>query len=167
MVAEIGVREDNVSSFLELHGANRSIRIDEDGIQVSPSKPARFTWDFVAEHPEDPTKEIHYAVTEGPEAGVFVRGTARLARGRARVALPSHFAHVASPAGLTAHLTPRSKRSKGVAATQVSVSEILIEELHRGRGAYEVDYFVQGVRKGHEDYEVVRPRRTARGIRAA
>jgi hypothetical protein len=114
--------------------------------------------DFVAPHPEDATSSIHYSVLEGPEAGVYVRGSVPLVRGVARVALPDHFGHVASEAGLTAHLTPRSRASRGVAVTTLSPRELVIEELGEGTGNYDVDYLIHGVRRGRESYRVVRPR---------
>ena len=139
---------DENGGYLELRGSHRTVRIDQNGVQVSPNKvlfgraedpPPTFTWDFVAEHPEDPTKEIHYCVLEGPEVGVFVRGTARLDEGKARVMLPEHFGHVASPSGLTVSLTPRSADSLGVAATTLSCRDLVIQELARGHGNYDVD----------------------------
>jgi len=114
---------------------------------------------FVAEHPEDPTLQIHYNVIEGPEVGVYARGTAKLSGGRAVVSLPDHFAHVTSEKGLTVHLTPRSADSKGVAASRLSLRELEIVELFGGTGAYDVDYIVHGVRRGAEGFEVVRPKR--------
>jgi hypothetical protein len=77
------------------------------------------------------------------------------------VVLPAHFEHVAAAEGLSVQLTPRSAGSKGVAATRVSIRELEIVELHGGKGAYDVDYVVHGVRRGQERFEVVRLRRPA------
>jgi len=158
-VAELGIDENG--GFLRLTGRSgiadepRTVRIDTDGIRASVKD---YLNEFVVDHPEDPESEIHYSVVEAPEVGVFARGTARLQRGEARAPLPGHFAHVASAERLTVHLTPRSQKSKGVAATNVSTNEIVIRELGRGRGTYDVDWLVHGVRRGREDYRVVRPR---------
>ena len=94
--------------------------------------------------------------------GVYCRGTARLSDGRAEVTLPEHFGQVANDAGLTANLTARSGESKGVAATELTTRRLVVEELGSGRGAYDVDYMIHGVRRGREDYRVVRPVRPPR-----
>jgi len=149
---------DDQGGFLDLRQRERSVRISSYGIFVRPMKDEAWTYNFVAEHP-DPTKEIYYAVLEGPEVGVYARGTAQLLEGSATVPLPDHFAQVASPLGLTVQLTPRSALSNGVAATEVTTERLVLRELAGGAGSYAVDYFVQGVRRGGEGYEVVRPAR--------
>lgn len=83
--------------------------------------------------PLDPGAEIWYAALHGPEAAVYVRGTARLVDGRAVVALPSHFAAVAASEGITAVLTPQSADSKGLAVVSKSLSAgIEVRELMGG-----------------------------------
>jgi hypothetical protein len=99
----------------------------------------------------------YYCVVEAPEVAVQLRGTVILAQGRATVVLAEHFTEVASEEQLTVQLTPRSAGSRGVAASELSTRELVIEELGGGRGSYAVDWFVQGVRKGREDFEVIRP----------
>lgn len=155
-VAEFGI--DETGGFLRLTSATRTIRLDTDGLHASVKD---YLNEFVVPHPVDPGSEIHYVVIEGPEVGVFVRGTAELREGRAVVALPEHFAHVASPQGLTVQLTPRSADSRGVAATRLSVRELELVELGGGRGSYAVDWNVQGVRMGREDFHAVQPRRVS------
>ncbi len=155
--AVIGVSEYE-GAFLSLitHDGGE-IRIDPSGIAIANVLKERFLNSFVAAHPEDPALEIRYTVLEGPEPGTYVRGTAALVMGRATVALPGHFRHVTASEGLTVQLTPRSPRSKGVCASRVTTTEVVIEELHDGRGEYEVDYQVHGIRRGFEKYEAVRP----------
>ncbi len=160
LFARIAANLETRRAYLQLQGEDaagvvQNVVIDIDGIRCSGGKTDR----FVAEHPRDPTQEISYYVQEGPEVGVYLRGRAHLAEGRARVSLPEHFGDVASPDGLTVQLTPRSAASLGVAATSLSTSEIVIEELFEGRGEYDVDYVVHGVRKGYEAYPVVQPKR--------
>ena len=152
------LKVDEEGGFLMLRGPSGTVEIDSNGITAHDSK-ADFLMHLVVDHPEDPKSEIRYVVTEGPEVGVFVRGTARLRAGKAQVHLPDHFAHVASAERLTVQLTARSDRSKRVAATHVSPREIVLRELGRGRGSYDVDWTVNGVRKGKEDFQVVRPRK--------
>jgi hypothetical protein len=112
----------------------------------------------VMNHPRDPRLQIYYGALEGPEAGLYIRGTASLVGGRARVTLPEHFALVASDQGLTAHLTPRSPDSHGLAVVRLAKNTLEVAELGRGAGAYEFDYLVYGQRAGKEGYRVVRPR---------
>jgi len=119
-------------------------------LRVSGSK------QFVIEHPLDPNKEIHYVSLEGPEAAVFARGTARLINGEANIKLPDHFSLVANDQGLTVHLTPLSAASEGLAVVSKSTAAIGVRELRNGTGTYEFDYIVHAVRKGYEDFQVVR-----------
>ncbi|MEM4284512.1 MAG: hypothetical protein QXS96_08515 [Candidatus Caldarchaeum sp.] len=61
---------------------------------------------FVQNHPYDPDKEIVYVSLEGPEVGVYIRGTGQLRNGEAIIRLPEHFSLVTNEQGLTVHLTP-------------------------------------------------------------
>ena len=113
---------------------------------------------FRMTHPEDSEKEIWYACVEGPEAAAFVRGTATLVNGQARVVLPEHFRVVAAQEGITVTLTPLSTTSKGLAVVTKSPGTFTVSELHGGRGAYDFDWEVKAVRIGYEDYQPVRPK---------
>ena len=106
--------------------------------------------------PEQPNTEIWYACLEGPEAAAYIRGTATLVEGRAEVSFPKHFRTVASEIGMTVELTPLSAESRGLSIRRRSVAGIAVEELQAGRGSYEFDYFVMALRKGHEDFRVIR-----------
>ena len=88
---------------------------------------------------------------------MYVRGTARLVNGRARIELPDHFRKLADEQGMTVQLTPRSAESKGLAAVRVSLDGIEVAELLNGRGNYEFDWRVEAVRKEHRDFQVYRP----------
>ncbi|MBK8271269.1 MAG: hypothetical protein IPK83_24305, partial [Planctomycetes bacterium] len=79
---------------------------------------------FRAPNPSDPTTDIWYCCPEGPEAAMYVRGTARLINGRATIELPDHFRNLASEPGMTVQLTPRSLDSKRLATSKVSLSGI-------------------------------------------
>lgn len=46
---------------------------------------------FVIDHPLKPGYQLAHASLEGPEAGVYYRGTARLSSGKAKVTLPDYF----------------------------------------------------------------------------
>jgi hypothetical protein len=67
------------------------------------------TKNFVHPHPEDPNKEIVFVSLEGPEAGTYCRGTAKLTGGAARITLPDSFRLVTAAEGLTAQVTALGK----------------------------------------------------------
>jgi hypothetical protein len=113
---------------------------------------------FRMPNPTQADMDIVYACIEGPEAAAYARGTARLASGVCTIALPAHFASVVNTDGVTVQLTPLSSDSLGLAVTQKSAVEIVVRELHHGVGNYEFDWEIKGIRKGHEDYQVIRPR---------
>lgn len=111
---------------------------------------------FVQPHKKDPSKEIVYAFFEGPEHAIFFRGKAKLADGRAVIETPEHFRDVAgSDEDITVQFTPRSSRSKGLAAVEVTKDSIRVEELMEGKGTYEFDYFITAKRAGFEGHEPV------------
>jgi hypothetical protein len=58
---------------------------------------------------------------------------------------------------MTVQVTPLSGDSLGLAVTGKSIEGITVKELQSGTGTYDFDYMVMAVRKGHEDYEVIRP----------
>jgi len=110
---------------------------------------------FVQEHPTDPTKEIAYAALEGPEAGTYVRGTARLTDGEAVIDLPESFALVTAKGGLTVQVT-LLEACNGLYVAEKTTERIVIRELMDGTSDAEFDYLVQGVRVGYEDYDPIR-----------
>lgn len=112
---------------------------------------------FRTENPDDIGTDIYYASVEGPEAAAYVRGTARLVNGRAFVPFPSHFRAVAVAEGMTVQLTPHSVDTYGLAILSKSAEGISVGELQRGTGNFEFDWEVKCVRKGYENYQVIRP----------
>ncbi len=129
---------------------------DENGAVVERGIVFGTVKNFRMDHPTQPDKEIWYASLEGPEAGAYARGTARLIDGRVRVELPDHFQHVVSKKGLTVVLTPGSSESKGLAAIDKTPSGFEVVELMYGTGNYEFDWEIKGVRLGFENYSVIR-----------
>ena len=109
---------------------------------------------FIVDDPNDSNRMIKYTSLEGPEAGIYVRGTANLVSGRAYIDFPDHFSAMAVPSSITVTLTPRSASSMGLAAVDVSSQGIQVVELAGGRNSYAFDYVAHAVRKGYEDYEV-------------
>ncbi len=51
---------------------------------------------------------------------------------------------------------PLSPGSEGLAVVKKSTREIAVRELRNGTGIYELDYIVRAVRKGYENFEVIR-----------
>ncbi len=111
---------------------------------------------FVHEHPHDPTKELVYVCLEGGEAGTYIRGSAKLHNGEARVELPEHFALVTNAEGVTAILTPVGSYLQLYIAEQAA-DHLLVREASGKNGQF--NYLVQGIRKGFEDHQVIRDRR--------
>jgi hypothetical protein len=111
---------------------------------------------FKMDHPTEANSEIWYASLEGPEAAAYLRGTAKLINGTVSVDFPSHFKHVIQDKGMTVMLTPLSAESNGLAVVQKSANGFTVVELDKGTGSYEFDWEVKSVRRGFEDYEVVR-----------
>ena len=102
---------------------------------------------------------------EGPEAGMYVRGSAHLEYGEATVTLPEHFRLLASKGSVTVTLTPMSASSLGLAVVEKSTGDFRVRELSNGTGTYEFDWLVQAIRKGYEDFEVVRSKRSEKALR--
>jgi hypothetical protein len=111
------------------------------------------TKNFVTADPSDPTKEIYYAAMEGPEAGTYLRGSGELVDGKVTIELPQHFADVTSEKGLTVQLTPVGKWLQ-LYVIEKSTTKIVVGEAAGQSGSF--DYVINGVRKGYEDYQVIR-----------
>jgi len=124
-------------------------------VYINGSYTATGTKSFVMPDPVDPAKEIYYVTMEGPEAGTFLRGSAVLKNGEAVIDLPDHFAKTTADGGLTIQLTPSGKWLQLYTAER-STARLVIREASGQDG--EFDYLVNGVRKGYEDFQVIRDR---------
>lgn len=113
---------------------------------------------FAVPHPNDDSRQIFYSSLEGPEVGIYCRGTATLSQGRAKIMLPDHFRLICSEGSVTIQLTPNDASSKGLAVISRTTTAVEVGELFGGTGSYEFNYLIQGSRKGYETYEVVRSR---------
>jgi len=111
---------------------------------------------FHMNHPKDSKKQIWYCAIEGPEAAAYERGTAQLVSGEARVDFSEHFELVVNPTTVTVTLTPLDAASKGLAVVEKTATGFIVKELGGGTGNYSFDWRVEGVRKGYEDFEVIR-----------
>ena len=112
------------------------------------------TKSFIIPDPNRSDRMIHYTSLEGPEAAIYVRGTATLAFGKAYIEFSEHFAAMAVPSSITVTLTPRSAVSMGLAAVDVTADGIGVAELAGGTNSYSFDYVAYAVRKGFENYQV-------------
>lgn len=114
------------------------------------------TKNFRMQHPEQAGKEIWYASIEGPEAAAYVRGTATLINGKVSVEFPEHFQLVANAATMTVMMTPLSPESKGLCVVEKTQNGFTVQELWKGEGNYDFDWEVKCIRKGYENYRVIR-----------
>lgn len=149
--AVMGNGEIWVADDAGLSQAGMFVDASGNGIVWGDTKNARLP------NPAEPGTDIWYACPEGPEAAAYFRGTAHLASGIATITPPDHFLNVASHTGITVQVTPLSADSKGLAVVEKGLERIVVRELFAGDGSYDFDYTVMAVRKGHEDYKVVRP----------
>ncbi|MEL6671542.1 MAG: hypothetical protein AAFR61_05100 [Bacteroidota bacterium] len=115
---------------------------------------------FRMDHPAQPDKEIWYASLEGPEAAAYVRGSGEMVDGVGEVHFPEHFQHVADPASMTVMLTPLSGESKGLAVIEKHADGFKVVELLQGKGSYRFDWEVKCVRKGYQEFKVIREKAT-------
>jgi hypothetical protein len=104
---------------------------------------------FTQDYPNDPTKQIVYASLEGPEVGTYIRGTS-FCNGKVTIDFPEHFKLVTSKEGLTAQLTPRGNFRMWI--VDLDSGKLVVGCEKEGN----FDYFVNGIRKGYEDFEVVK-----------
>lgn len=114
---------------------------------------------FRMDHPKIQGKEIWYASLEGPEAGAYERGTAQLVNGEAIVPFSDHYTLVILEEGMTVMTSPLSAESLGLAVVARTTAGFHVKELYGGTGNYAFDWEVKGVRKGFEDYEVIRDKK--------
>ena len=134
--------------------------IAQAGMEVDPNTGLGVVWgkskQFRVDHPEDPDKDIVYASLEGPEAAAYVRGTSTLQNGRVFVAFPEHFRMIANPTSMTVTLTPLFSKTYGLAVVEKTADGIWVEELMEGSGNFSFDWEVKCMRRGYEDFQVIR-----------
>jgi len=106
---------------------------------------------FVQPHPYDPSKEIRFVCLEGNESGTYFRGSTHLENGRAYIDVPEEFRLVSEHDGLTVQLTAMGPDA-GLWVESKDLNQIVVV----GNGNVEFDYFINGVRRGFADMELVR-----------
>jgi hypothetical protein len=111
---------------------------------------------FKVPHPTKKDKDIWYASLEGPEAAMYERGTATLNNGETFISYSETFGLMLSPNTATVNLTPQYWDTFGLAVIEKNDKGFRVKELKGGTGNFKFDWEVKGVRKGYEDYQVVR-----------
>ena len=105
---------------------------------------------FVEPHPTDPTKQITYVSLEGPEAGTYFRGKARLQRGIVTIDVPEDFRLVTDGEGLSVQVTPVGEMAT-VAVVSIDLDRIVV------KGSRDVEFFytVNGVRQAFKNHRPI------------
>ncbi len=112
------------------------------------------TKNFAVIDPVDSKRAIYFAALEGPEAGTYFRGTAKMKGGEAVIELPGYFSRVTEAERMTVQLTPVGNWGQMYVAEKSPTR--LVVRAAPGTTDLEFDFLVQGVRKGYLDYEVER-----------
>jgi len=107
------------------------------------------TKSFVQPHPADASTQIRFVCLEGNESGTYFRGSGSLTNGMALIEVPEEFRNVSEADELTVQVT-----ALGPAALWVE-SKSLDSIVVRGNADVEFDYFVNGIRRGFKDIELV------------
>ncbi len=114
---------------------------------------------FRIDHPLDQTKEIWYAAIEGPEVAVYECGTVHLIEGSAFVSFSDHFESIINVEKYTVMITPLFDQTYGLAVIKKAENGFHVKELMCGRNSFSFDYEIKAIRKGHEDFQVVREKK--------
>ena len=125
------------------------------GLYIDGNITATGSKKFIQEHPTIPDKAIVYTALEAGEAGTYTRGSSALVNGRSTIDLPEHFGLVTNNEGLTVQVTPTGP-CNGLYVASKSNDRIEVVELAGGASNTSFDWIIYGVRKGYENYEVIR-----------
>lgn len=93
-----------------------------------------------------PSSPVVYSSLGGPENGLYVRGSARLTQGEARVRLPEHFGGLIDEHTLTVQVTPRGA-CQGLYVARATGRGLLVRELAEGSSDAPFDYLVLAQRR--------------------
>jgi hypothetical protein len=139
-------------------GTNNTNRLQINGSTGAVTVSGNFTVtgvkNFAMVDPADAQRAIYYASLEGPEAGTYFRGTAKIKNGEAVIELPGYFSRITETERMTVQLTPVGDWGQLYVAEKTP--ERLVIRVAPGTSDLTFDYLVQGVRKGYLDFEVER-----------
>jgi hypothetical protein len=148
----IGVNDENGSSQAGMYvDANGKGQVFADDVVT------------VVDHPTKSDLQIRYVHLKGPEAGTYLRGTARLSQGAASIDFPDHFVQMIEDGTVTVVVSPLSELSKGIAVVKTGRNGFRVKELFGGQGDYEFSYIVHAVQKGYGDMEVLQKKGSMNG----
>lgn len=159
----LAFRDRGFSFEYPLGSANRLILITAvatasnpiGSVEIKGNLTVKGNKSFIANHPNDPKKEIAYIALEGGESGTYWRGTGQLTNGYSSIALPEHFTLVTSATGITVNLTPRDE-CNGLRIVSATPNKIEVKELNNGTSSAKFDFFVMGLRIGFENHQPIR-----------
>jgi hypothetical protein len=108
------------------------------------------TKSFVDPSPTNPAQEIRYVTLEGPEAGIYYRGTGHFTNGTATVTFPDYFTQEAETTGLSIQVEPIGALAETAVQTLDTTHAVLL-------GSQDVDfsYTVYGIRTGYANYNPI------------
>lgn len=136
-----------VNGAITANGLVVSGHISGDTLKISGnisggSIDSHLKW-FRIRHPLHPGRDLVHACLEGPENGVYYRGTARLRDGRATVLLPDYFEALTRPEGRTVQLTARGREPFALSHDGVAEGAF---EVFGAKADGEFDWEVRAVR---------------------
>jgi hypothetical protein len=149
------------NGFISVHNSSGA---GKAGMYVNASGQGQLYADvknFKMDHPTDKNSAIWYASVEGPEAGAYDRGVASLVNGRTFIEYSDHFKMVINSSTVTVHLSPHSTDTYGLAVVQKTETGFWVQETKNGNGNFSFDWEVTGIRKGYENYQVIRGNESA------
>jgi hypothetical protein len=122
------------------------------------------TKSFVHPHPGDPNKEIVFVSLEGPEAGTYCRGTAKLTGGVARIQLPESFRLVTAEEDVTAQVSAVGE-GEGLYIESRTRHDLVVRCKKNAACPKQFDWAVNGVRAGYSNHVAIRDRARAVALR--
>lgn len=114
---------------------------------------------FLIDHPTKPGQQLAHSCIEGPELGVYYRGSARLSGARAHIRMPDYFEALTRAEGRTVQLTPRGPEPFLLSYDAVADGGFTVYA-DRDEGAF--DWEVKAVRADVAELQTERPRGDAR-----
>jgi hypothetical protein len=116
------------------------------------------TKSFEEPYPGRPGQVIVYTSLEGPEAGMYFRGTVRVGAAPVTIEMPDHFTALVASETVTASVTPVGRCPGGLYVASRDGRRLVVARSSPDPGACECDFMVIGNRAKHRDYSAIRSR---------
>jgi len=158
----VGVRNNNPS--FGWAGVFNSAAVSKAGMTINDAGQGLIFGDiksFKCDYPLDEEHDLWYISLEGPEAGMYQRGTSKLTDGRCEVVLPDTYTSIANMSTSTIIVTPLNSKTYGLAVVEKTENGFIVEELMDGNANFDFDWEIKSVRIGYENYEVLKPKNYA------